>query len=145
MIAAPANWAAAQRLIIHSIDAKVEVAHLHLNEFAHATNKGSLHKSSLRDLAHPADLVSVQVEIRLAIYEKLNAKLIAFRAKLKFVEKEVEILQEKAALDARHKLERAKCEIEIQERKAEMMKENFDIESRHSEILQISAWVQKTM
>ncbi|XP_022345684.2 uncharacterized protein LOC111113788 [Crassostrea virginica] len=129
------NEAAAQRLILDSIDAKVEAAHLRLNEFTLVAKKeGSLHKSVRSSTSNRSSLSSGRSSS--SYLRKVEAKLNASRARLKFVEREVEILQEKAALDAFLKLEKAKCEIEIQERKAEIMRESFDTESRDSEILQ---------
>ena len=96
--------------------------------------EGSLHKSVRSSTSNRSSLSSGKSSS--SYLRKVEANLNASRAKLKFFEKEVKILQEKAALDARLKLEKAMCENEIQERKAEIMRESFDIESRDSEILQ---------
>lgn len=57
--------------------------------------------------------------------QRAEAKLNASRVKLKYIAEEVMILKEKAVLDARLKLSKAECEVEMNEKEIEVMRDVY--------------------
>lgn len=57
--------------------------------------------------------------------QRAEAKLNASRVKLKYIAEEVMILKEKAVLDARLKLSKDKCEVEMNEKEIEVMRDVY--------------------
>lgn len=57
--------------------------------------------------------------------QRAEAKLNASRVKLKYIAEEVMIMKEKAVLDARLKLSKAKCEVEMNEKEIEVMRDVY--------------------
>ncbi|XP_056014066.1 uncharacterized protein LOC125674154 [Ostrea edulis] len=66
--------------------------------------------------------------------QRVEAKLNASRAKLKYVAKEVIILKERASLDAQLKLVKAECEVEMREKEIEAMRETYGFDKEDPEM-----------
>lgn len=85
----------------------IQVTTFHLSE-----------RTVLVQVGHPGGLAQDYLQ-------QAEAKLNASRVKLKYIAEEVMILKEKAVLDARLKLSKAACEVEMNEKKIEVMRDVY--------------------
>ncbi|XP_062619211.1 uncharacterized protein LOC134280770 [Saccostrea cucullata] len=158
------NEAAAHRCIMDAMSLKIEAAKTNLDELCNAsdsktyrqkdeqyssksrtaesTSSRQIHRKhspsrsrSEKSSEISSELTKYSLSGSSSTYlQRVEAKLNASRAKLKYVAKEVIILKERAALDAQLKLVKAECEIEMREKEIEAMRETFKLDTEDPEM-----------